>query len=212
MRGRIIASVAGFCCLGAVGIAQAQDDESTYGAGLYDRGLYAGVGLQLLRADIRGSDNGTSFSVDSLPLELLGRVGYQILPWVAVEAFGAFGIHDDPNDGRIGAGRVRNGETELKYHAGIGIKPKYAFVFAETSQLAVFAQGGYSFYELEGDAFDSSNGNVGVSFSRDDDAPYYGVGLAIESEVATFELQYVDYDRGDGLDLEGYTISVNRYF
>lgn len=209
MRLRIIASVSGIFCMFGAGIAQAQK------ADVYERGFYLGAGLQLLRADIRGSDGGTPFNVTSYPLELVGKAGYHFFPWLAVEGFGAFGIHDDPNDGFVGNGQtVRSGETELKYHFGGAIKPQYSRVFKETTQMSVFALGGYSAYRLEGDANNNSNNNnnISVDFSRDDNAFYYGAGLSIDGEAGALVFQYVEYDRGDGLDLEGYQISVNRYF
>lgn len=205
MRLRIFASTAGLFCMGLVSVAQAENQ--------YDRGLYAGVGLELLRADIRGTDNGNDFNVTALPLELIGRVGYHFLPWLAVEGFGGFGIHDDPNDGKIGGGTtVRDGDTQLNYHFGAAVKPQYAVVFRETTQISFYALAGYSVYDLEGEASNNNNANLDVDFSRDDNDYYYGAGIQIDGEAASFNLQYVEYARGRGLDLEGYQVSINRYF
>ncbi len=170
MHRRIIASFVGLFCMGLASVAQAESQ--------YERGLYAGIGLELLRADIRGSDGGNDFNVTSRPLELIGRVGYHFLPWLAVEGFGGIGIHDDPNDGNIdNAETVRNGETELNYHVGAAIKPQYAIVFKETTQMTAYVVGGYSMYDLEGEARNLNNGSVQVDFSRDDNDFYYGAGI-----------------------------------
>ena len=205
MREKIIASLAGIVCISLSGVAQAQDD--------LDRGLYVGFGLELLRADIRGSDNGTPFRLTARPLTLVGRVGYHLFPWLSVEGFGSFGIHDDPNDGTIGTNEtVRNGETNLNYHFGGAVKPQYTITFGEATNFTFYALGGYSAFDIDGDASNANNGSLQVDFDREDDDYYYGAGVQLDGEIASFVIQYVEYARGDGLDLEGYQLSINRYF
>lgn len=178
-----------------------------------ERGVYGGIGLELFNIDIKGADNGTAYSLTTRPLSLVGRAGYNILPWVSVEAFGATGIHDDKNDGRVGNNQaIRNGDSKLKYAFGGAIKPQYSYNFSGIRPITFYLLGGYATLKLDGDARNVGAGVDKIKFSRDEDGFYYGGGLQLDGEHASFILQYVDYARGGSFEAAGYQVSINYYF
>lgn len=209
MVGKNIATLAGVVGivlgLGLSTVAQAQE--------VSERGLYAGIGLELFDTHIKGSDNGTPYSLTTRPLSIVGRAGYNIIPWLSVEAFGGTGIHDDKNDGRVGNNQaIRNGDTKLKYVFGGAIKPQYSYNFEGIRPITFYLLGGYATFKLEGDARNTGAGVNKIKFDRDEDDFYYGGGVQLDGDNASFILQYVDYARGGGFDVDGYQVSINYYF
>lgn len=206
MRHRKVAAASGMLALALATGSFAQDSKRP--------GLYVGLGLELFDLEVQGTDNGTDFDLQSRPLGIVGRVGYNIGEYVAVEAFASTGIHEDPNEGDIGVGgKSRSGETELKSIYGAAIRPQYTFTFGETTQLTTYLVGGYAQYDLEGSAGDNTaSNNLRVDFTRDDSGEYFGGGIQINGDVASLQLQYVTYQSEDDTDLEGFQASVNRYF
>lgn len=178
-------------------------------------GLYGGLGLEQFRVKARGSDDGTDFDITTRPVALTGRLGYNFLEWLSIEAHAAAGVHDDPNSGNIGSGAVtvRNGETELEYHAGVAAVPEYRFVYGGTTVITVFGLLGYNAVELEGQARNRNpSPPQSVSYSLDENGEYWGGGLRLDGEAAGLRLQYTRYFDDTGLEVEGYGISVDIRF
>lgn len=210
MKGKNLAVLAGVMGvvlgLGLSTAAQAQDETQR-------SGLYAGLGLELFNTDIKGTANGTPYSLTTRPLSVVGRVGYNFLPWLSVEGFGGTGIHDDKNDGRVGSNQaIRNGDTKLKYVFGGAIKPQYTYNFEGIRPITFYVVGGYATFKMEGDARNLNAGVNRIKFDREEDDFYYGGGIQLDGNPASFVLQYVDYARSGGFESAGYQVSINYYF
>lgn len=195
--------LAGVAIMLSVGTANADEDDA--------RGLFIGLGLESFNLDAAGTgDNGTSYDINTKPLGAVARVGFYLFPWLSLDVHGSTGIHDADNDGSVGGGQsVHSGDTELKYLYGVGVKPQWQF----SSGLSVFALGGYSKFKFEGKARDDTGLTPqSTSFTVDDDGGYYGGGIQIDGEAGSFIFQYTKYFDDNNVQLEGFQLSVNKYF
>lgn len=179
------------------------------------RGLYLGLGLEQFRLQAEGNADGTAYDVNTRPLGLTGRIGYNFLEWLSIEGHASVGIHDDPNSGSVGGGStVRDGETELKYHTGIAAVPEYRFVFGGTTVVTVFGLAGYNAFEFEGEI--ESSGSLGATqsaeYTLDESGEYWGGGVRLDGQAASLRLQYTRYYDDDDIEIDGYQIGVVSYF
>lgn len=189
------------------GTATAQDNEQA--------GLYAGLGLEQFRLSVHGELDGQQGHLETRPLALGLRVGWNAFTWLGLEAFAATGIHEDPNSGALGSGTdVRNGETELKSAYGGAVKPRYTFTFGATTKVTPYALLGYSSFEYEGRISDdrSDGPEQRLLFTLDDSAMYYGAGVQLEGGPAALTLQYVEYADEDNYDIRAWQLGVIKYF
>lgn len=148
--------------------------------------LYAGGGFGLVENDI-GDDSGT---VPALNL----RVGYFVLPWLAVEGQAIAGLSEADLDRAVGT------EVELKRSLGVYLKPHFNF-----GPLDLFGTLGYADVELD---VSGPGGNIEGS----DAGLSYGFGTRIATSAGAFDFEYLNLLDEDEVTVEGLFLTYNRFF
>lgn len=129
-----------FLLISLPGVALAQDETRFYG------------GLGYSAVDTGQAELGA----------VTGRLGYKILPWIAVEGEAGFGVQDEEYDVSIGGS---SGSIELKHDAAA-----YAVALLPVGEnFEVFARVGYGTTAIEATS-------AGVSVEGDGESFNYGLG------------------------------------
>lgn len=147
--------------------------------------LYAGGGLGLVENDI-GSESATVAALN-------GRVGYFVLPWLALEGQLNVGLSERDLD------RAAGTEIDLKRSIGVYAKPHFTF-----GPLDLFASIGYADVDAEVTGPVSADvGGNGLS---------YGGGLRIPTSAGAFDFEYMNMLDDGPVAIEGLFFTYNRFF
>lgn len=152
--------------------------------------FYAGGGLGLVENDVL-SDSGTVVAANL-------RVGYMVLPWLAVEGMLVGGLSEADLD------RSQGTEVKLDPSYGIYLKPHFNF-----GPLDLFGTIGYA-----DSALDISGGPATVPPEGEysDDGLSYGFGTRIATSAGAFDLEYLNLFDDDDVTIEGLLFSYVRFF
>ncbi len=135
--------------------------------------LYAGAGLTVFQAE--AFDEDLNFGA------LMGRLGYEINPFLAVEGEVAFGVYEDDID-------ILGTSVDVGIDSGFG-----AFLVgkAPLGVVDVFGRIGYADVSIEGSA-------GGISASEDGSGMAYGAGINFNVLILRMRAEYTRYEIDDG--------------
>lgn len=163
--------------------------------GSSDPRLYGEIGLSQLKA--KAVDG--ALSAEAKPALLSGTIGYQFLPWLAVEGFVAGGVVKD----EIKLNGVNTG-VDAKVPSVFGVFLKPTLPLGERVEL--FGRVGIARTKLEMQA-----GGLNVDDSGSDAA--YGLGVNFNlSPMSYLQANWTSYYKKDGVKIEGVGIAYGRRF
>ncbi len=200
-----------FAVAGTVG-AHAQDRD--YRENDHALGPYIGAGYTYL-------DFNEEFGGEGDVHALTGRVGWQIIPFLSVEAEASFGVDDDgfdfdgneddfdlddDNDGSVDDVISGPGELGLDYLVGIFARAN----FPVHERVDIFARGGYAFVEV--DSTVQTIGGNQLIFGGSDDGFAIGGGASFDlTRALVLRAEYTRYELDDA-DANGVSASLNFKF
>lgn len=166
----------------ACGAAQAQTNASP---------IYAEIGYSLLHADV--GSNGLDIGA------VRGIVGYELHPYLALEAMLAVGVTDD----RTKALFLERVKLKMEHAYGLYIKPKLQV----TDSLQLFGRVGYAESK-----FKATREGYGSDSDSDHDVSF-GIGLNYAFSKAMYgTLDYTRYYDKDDFKVNGLTFGVGYKF
>ncbi|WP_343627607.1 porin family protein [Roseateles sp.] len=170
--------VAAAAALLAAGAAQAQTQT---------QGFYGDVGYTFVKV----KDDAVSASFK--PGAIRGIVGWDLHPYVALEAMLAGGVKD---------GKAAGGKVEISRSVGLYVKPK----FAVNEQFEVFGRLGFADSKIK------VSGPLGSAKGKDNSFSW-GVGAAYNFNKQVYgAVDYMSYFDKDSTKIDGVTLSVGYRF
>jgi opacity protein-like surface antigen len=188
MKLTVTAAAAALLVLGSA--AQAQQMQMPQWS---TKGLYGELGYTFMKID--------AFGTSTRPGLIRGIIGYDVHPYLAIEAMGGWGVNDDSKD-RVINGIPTSVTAKMDYMAGIWAKPKYNF----SPQGEVFGRIGWAHTKIK-----ATGAGIDSSETRDDLA--WGVGANYHITPQWYAgIDWMRYSNQSNTHADGLTLSVGFHW